>query len=208
MSFKIEFNNMSENKAVENAENRDIKEEIENKKPSEIGIETITASNKGQAVADSPSLRKHGKANNTFEAALVNCADSKTKALTLSARPLRILVAEDNKLNQILIERIKSTEFTIELAVDGQEAVNKVKAGSYALIFMDLCMPNMNGAEATREIRLFNQSIPIIIQSDSPENEVEEIFKDLSVQGSLHKKLKCLQQVEETIAKLKCKCAI
>lgn len=81
----------------------------------------------------------------------------------------RILVAEDYELNQIfirkLLQRMKVPVF--DLARNGVEAVSKYEEGWYDLILMDCHMPEKNGYQATREIRVYEQSrkknrIPII----------------------------------------------
>ena len=80
-----------------------------------------------------------------------------------------ILLVEDNKLNQRLMESsLRRFGFAIDLAGNGQEAVNKYRmnAGKYCLIIMDIMMPVMDGLEATIHIRAMeenlNQRVPII----------------------------------------------
>jgi CheY-like chemotaxis protein/two-component sensor histidine kinase len=69
----------------------------------------------------------------------------------------RILLVEDNELNmEIATEILNMTKVTVETAMDGDVAVDMVKAnekGYYDLIFMDVQMPRMNGYEATKIIR-------------------------------------------------------
>lgn len=68
-------------------------------------------------------------------------------------KPLRILVAEDNQMNQLLASRMfEKIGYTIELANNGREAVNKASGNKYDLIFMDLHMPEMDGIDATSNI--------------------------------------------------------
>lgn len=67
---------------------------------------------------------------------------------------LTILVAEDNPVNQIVFsEALKQFNFDFEIASDGREAVDMWHKLRPQLIVMDVSMPNMNGHEATQEIR-------------------------------------------------------
>jgi CheY-like chemotaxis protein len=70
---------------------------------------------------------------------------------------IKILVAEDNELNaEILLEILKEENFEVELATDGQKAIDLFAAsaeGEIAIILMDMQMPVKSGCEATREIR-------------------------------------------------------
>lgn len=74
----------------------------------------------------------------------------------------RILVAEDNDSNYLLMTYILKKHYECLRACNGQEAVDKVESESPDLILMDLKMPVLSGLEATRLIREKHPTIPII----------------------------------------------
>ncbi|MBL7698916.1 MAG: response regulator [Chitinophagaceae bacterium] len=78
-----------------------------------------------------------------------------------SLEGVRILIAEDNKVNMSVAKRFMNKwGIKVEEAVNGREAVERFKKGSYDLMLIDLEMPEMDGPTALREIRRFNKSVP------------------------------------------------
>jgi PAS domain S-box-containing protein len=80
---------------------------------------------------------------------------------------LTILVAEDNEVNQIVIEQILAdTDYTYTIVGDGAQAVERYKAGRPDIILMDVSMPEMSGLEATQAIRAIEEEtgehVPIV----------------------------------------------
>jgi len=76
---------------------------------------------------------------------------------------LHILIVEDNKINQVITKKmLTKKEITCDIANNGNEAIDLAKANNYDAILMDIHMPGISGEEATRQIRKFNQEIPII----------------------------------------------
>lgn len=75
----------------------------------------------------------------------------------------KILIVEDNKINQMITRKILEKHKVIcDVADNGSIAVDKVKKNKFDLILMDIHMPGISGIEATIEIRKFNSNIPIV----------------------------------------------
>jgi PAS domain S-box-containing protein len=67
---------------------------------------------------------------------------------------LRILLVEDNAVNQLVVLRILEKQgHSVTIAADGKKALSALRKDSYDLVLMDIQMPEMNGWEATRAIR-------------------------------------------------------
>lgn len=89
---------------------------------------------------------------------------------------LNILIAEDNKINMLLLKTIIKNLFVdanIFEALNGEDAVNQFESINPDIIFMDIQMPLMNGWEATKAIRKLKsgESIPIIAVTAGTEKE-------------------------------------
>ena len=82
-------------------------------------------------------------------------------------KPFRVLVAEDNQVNQkVALLHLQKLGFQVDLAKDGREAIEAVRQQQYDLVFMDCQMPELDGLAATRFIRTVEQGtarrLPII----------------------------------------------
>lgn len=80
----------------------------------------------------------------------------------------RILVADDNLMNQIVARNsLEKMGYALDIAENGQECVQLFKKNHYDLVLMDVQMPVMNGLEAAKEIRLIDKNIPILAMTAS-----------------------------------------
>lgn len=71
-------------------------------------------------------------------------------------RRMRILAAEDNRTNQLVLQKmLKGLEIDLQIVEDGLQAVDAFKATPPDLVFTDISMPHMDGKEATRLIRTY-----------------------------------------------------
>ena len=107
----------------------------------------------------------------------------------------RVLLAEDNQMNQILAENIlTNVGFEVDIVSDGTEAVERIKsaaAGFYDIILMDIQMPQMDGYEATKLIRSLDDKeksvIPIVAVTANAFEEDRQTSMDIGMNGHLAK---------------------
>lgn len=83
---------------------------------------------------------------------------------SMSLEGLRVLVAEDNRTNRLIIKKFLGNQpIYLDFAQNGREAVAQALAYPPDLIFMDISMPEMDGLEATGAIRAANMPQPVIV---------------------------------------------
>ena len=81
---------------------------------------------------------------------------------TLDLNSIRILVVEDNKINQMITKKIlNKMGLQCDIIDNGEDAVDMVKANAYSVVLMDIHMPGISGLEATRRIRKFDEELTI-----------------------------------------------
>jgi signal transduction histidine kinase/CheY-like chemotaxis protein len=113
--------------------------------------------------------------------------------------PYRIMVAEDNLLNQKLIVRVlNKLGYEPMLANDGQEVLDKLAADGYDIILMDIQMPNLDGLQATKIIRQTYGAKPLILAlTANAMSEDKDNCIEAGMDGYLSKPLSLTKLVEE-----------
>jgi CheY-like chemotaxis protein len=103
-----------------------------------------------------------------------------TSPLNSAPQSIRILVAEDNQINRIVItEILKNAGMEYAVVENGEQAVESIKTGSFNVVLMDCQMPLMDGYEATQKIRQWEKEtsrfsrIPIIALTANVTSEDE-----------------------------------
>lgn len=76
-----------------------------------------------------------------------------------------VIVAEDDESNFIYMQHLLGSKYAILRAINGIQAIDLAREGKADIILMDIRMPEMNGFDATKAIRVFDSSIPIIAVS-------------------------------------------
>ena len=77
----------------------------------------------------------------------------------------KILLVEDNEMNRdMLSRRLERRGYDVALAVDGKDGIEKAQSGDFDLVLMDMSLPEIDGWEATRQIRAQpgTEKLPII----------------------------------------------
>ncbi|RTE52300.1 response regulator [Arenibacter aquaticus] len=116
----------------------------------------------------------------------------------------RILLVEDNQINVMVGKQIlEKAKLEVDVAYDGLEAVEKVREKEYDAVLMDIQMPHMDGYSASKEIRKFNTTIPILALSASVFMEVKSKILESGMNGFIFKPFDpngLLDKIEEAVS--------
>ena len=101
---------------------------------------------------------------------------------------IKILLVEDVEFNVIVAEKmLKNWKAVVDIAVNGLIAVEKARGNVYDIILMDLQMPAMDGYTASKHIREFNTTIPIIALTASSSVDIQQKVYDCGMTDYLSK---------------------
>lgn len=114
----------------------------------------------------------------------------------------KILIAEDNDSNYILMTYILKKRYEYDRARNGQEAVEMVKNGQFDLVLMDIKMPVMDGLEATKQIKQLDRDLPIIAVTANAFDSDRQLAFDAGCDDFLAKPISsdvCLRTISKII---------
>jgi len=121
------------------------------------------------------------------------------------AKPLQILVAEDNQVNQkVILLQLKKLGYDANAVTNGLAAVESVQKTPYDVVLMDCHMPEMNGYEATRAIRQIAgrvQLIKIIAVTANADPEERKKCLDAGMDDYLIKPIK-IEKLKEVLSEI------
>ena len=130
------------------------------------------------------------KANTTEPTAQLGRPIAPAQILAQDYQGVRVLLAEDDFINQeVAREILGETGLIVDVVENGLQAVERVKAGDYALILMDVQMPIMDGYEATRCIRQLphQSSLPILAMTANAFDEDRQLCLEAGMDDHIGK---------------------
>ena len=114
----------------------------------------------------------------------------------------KILIAEDNDSNFVLMSYILKKYYQFERAKNGQEAVELVDKNQYDIVLMDIKMPVMNGLEATKAIKEKHPDLPILALTANAFDSDRQLAMDVGCNDFLSKPVsseECLETIKRYI---------
>ena len=114
----------------------------------------------------------------------------------------KILIAEDNDSNFILMTYILKKYYQFERAKNGQEAVEMAEKGGYDIVLMDIKMPIMDGLEATKTIKEKFPDLPIVALTANAFDSDRQLALEAGCNDFLSKPVSsdlCLQTIKKFV---------
>ncbi len=124
-----------------------------------------------------------------FRAAEAAVPDGEAQVLA-EPQPFRgrvLLVDDEEALRASISAMLEHLGFEVDVAVDGQEAVERFRPGCYALVLMDLTMPRLDGKEAFRRMKEADPAVRVILSSGYNEQDAIQQFLGRGLAGFIQK---------------------
>ncbi|USD39947.1 response regulator [Vibrio sp. SCSIO 43135] len=133
---------------------------------------------------------------------LTSNVEPSTHQMASALSGIRVLVAEDNKANQLVIKNMfLHAGIQIDLVENGVQAVEQVQEYSYDIVFMDISMPQMDGMTATQKIRALDDptisTLPIVALTAHALTGDKEQFLKAGMSDYLSKPVRLSQLIEK-----------
>ncbi|UTW56055.1 ATP-binding protein [Kordiimonas sp. SCSIO 12610] len=168
-------------------------------------IEALTSAaassqNTNKDVSTPPSKDSSGENTLALEQSEVRSA-TPAEPIATDRRSLRVLIAEDNPINQMLLSKtLAMLHMAVDIANNGQEALDALEnSGPYDLILMDIQMPVMNGDEAIQKIRGSDKpykDIPIFVITADSMAGAEDKYREMGADDYFSKPLQIAEFME------------
>ena len=152
----------------------------------EVGIDSAP----GQGSTFWFTTRLEKATDNAVSVAPTSESDMAEARIMLRYPGARILLAEDEPINQEVSKGLlEDVGLSVDLAEDGKKAVALAKQNRYALILMDMQMPNLNGVDATKAIRQdsLNRDTPILAMTANAFDEDRQVCIDAGMNDHIGK---------------------
>ena len=114
----------------------------------------------------------------------------------------KILIAEDNDSNFVLMSYILKKHYQFERAKNGQEAVEMVDKNQYDIVLMDIKMPIMDGLEATKAIKEKHPDLPILALTANAFDSDRQLAMEVGCNDFLSKPVsseECIETIKRYI---------
>jgi CheY-like chemotaxis protein len=108
-------------------------------------------------------------------------------------KPKILLVEDQVIMQQVELALLEKVGYTAQVASNGQEALTKAGHNGFDVIFMDVCLPDMDGTEVTRRLRAMGVSTPIIAMTGNDDDQTRAECREVGMNGFLPKPMRAEQ---------------
>lgn len=120
---------------------------------------------------------------------------------------LRVLIAEDNPVNQMVVRHLLGSLVAhLDIVDDGRQAVERVMSGDYDVLLLDLNMPELDGDSALRQLRRQGRTVPAIAATADAMTSTRKRCEDAGFEGFLPKPFRRDQLIDAVTEVLKQPC--